>query len=95
MSRQVLQNEKATKTAFNILDKNKDDRLTLDDFDDLFTSQGGTFDHADLWDQLLAEADTNNDGAISYAEFQAAMQQTLTKNLKQSKRSTKKNTKRL
>ena len=73
VSRQVLHNEKAIKMAFNILDKNKDGRLTLDDFDDMFASYGGTFDNDDLWNQLLAEADTNNDGAISYEEFHVAM----------------------
>ena len=69
IDRQVLSNIQSIKRAFSILDVNKDGKISLDDVNDLFSSYGGTVDYAELWDQLLAEADTNHDGAISYEEF--------------------------
>ena len=43
-----------------------------------------------LWMNLLAEADKNNDGMVSYDEFQLAMKFMLDKDLKKKRRNTAK-----
>ena len=79
--RKVLRNETDLKVAFKILDTNKDGTISLDDFDDLFNSYGGAKMDNDIWENLLAEADQNDDGIISYNEFKAAMGNMLRKDL--------------
>ena len=79
--RKVLKNETDLKVAFKILDTNKDGTISLDDFDDLFNSYGGAKMDNDVWENLLAEADQNDDGIISYPEFKAAMGNMLRKDL--------------
>ena len=47
------------------MDKNADETLSLDDFDDLFNSYGGPKMDNKLWDTLLMETDKNGDGVVS------------------------------
>ena len=68
------------------MDTNKDGTITIDDFDDLFNSYRGDKMDKTLWEQLLAEADTNGDGVISFEEFEAAMGKTVKNNLNCQKR---------
>ena len=42
----------------------------------------------DIWDNLLAEADTNGDGVVSFDEFNEAMKSMLRKNLNKKRRHT-------
>ena len=44
----------------------------------------------EMWDSLLAEADKNEDGRVSFDEFQEAMANLLRKNLKKKRRHTTK-----
>jgi calcium-dependent protein kinase len=73
IDRKVLNNHDDIKTAFRLLDTNKDGTITIDDFDDLFNSYGGSKMDNDLWSTLLAEADKNGDGVIGFQEFSDAM----------------------
>mgnify|MGYP000926041403 CR=1 FL=1 len=41
IDRKVLQNSKDIKTAFKILDRNGDGEISIDDFDELYNSNGG------------------------------------------------------
>ena len=75
--------------AFRILDTNKDGTITLEDFDDLFNSYGGSKMDNDVWNNLLAEADKNRDGKVSFDEFQEAMANMLRKNVNKKRRHTK------
>ena len=43
----------------------------------------------DVWDQLLLEADKNEDGVVSFEEFSEAMGSMLTKNLQRKRSNTK------
>ena len=89
IDRKVLQNQADVKIAFRILDTNKDGTISLDDFDDLFNSYGGARMDNDVWDQLLLEADKNEDGVVSFEEFSEAMGSMLTKNLQRKRSNTK------
>ena len=73
IDRRVLENKKDLLVAFKILDANKDNKISIEDFDDLFSSYGGAKMDNDLWQSLLGEADVNGDGVVSFSEFQAAM----------------------
>jgi calcium-dependent protein kinase len=69
VDRKCLVNKEEVKQAFSILDTNKDGTLTIDDFNDVFNSYCGAKMDKHLWNDLLAEADTNGDGVISFEEF--------------------------
>jgi Ca2+-binding EF-hand superfamily protein len=84
----VLQNKQDVKIAFRILDTNKDGTISLEDFDDLFNSYGGAKMDSDVWNSLLAEADKNGDGVVSYEEFSTAMGNMIRKNLTKKRRRT-------
>jgi Ca2+-binding EF-hand superfamily protein len=71
------------------LDTNKDGTITLEDFDDLFNSYGGSKMDQDVWENLLAEADKNGDGKVSFDEFQEAMANMLRKSINKKRRHTK------
>jgi len=84
----VLQNKQDVKIAFRILDTNKDGKISLEDFDDLFNSMGGAAADNDIWNSLLSEADKNGDGVVSYEEFSTAMGNMLRKSLSKKRRRT-------
>ena len=89
IDRKVLSNKSDVKVAFRILDTNKDGTITLEDFDDLFNSYGGSKMDNDVWANLLAEADKNGDGKVSFDEFQDAMANMLRKSINKKRRHTK------
>ena len=65
-------------TAFKIIDVNGDGLLDREDFQTLFNAQGAKDGKKkvisdELWKDILAEADTNGNGVISYPEFKMAM----------------------
>ena len=82
IDRQVLEKEEDLKIAFRLLDTNKDGVISLDDFEDLFNSYGGAKMDAEIWNNLLYEADKNHDGVVSFSEFKDSMTNLLKKGLK-------------
>ena len=89
IDRKVLNNKQDVKVAFRILDTNKDGTITLEDFDDLFNSYGGSKMDQEVWENLLAEADKNGDNKVSFEEFQEAMANMLRKSINKKRRHTK------
>jgi Ca2+-binding EF-hand superfamily protein len=81
INRKALNNKDDVAVAFKILDANKDGKISIDDFDDLFCSYGGAKMDKDLWEQLLVEADMNGDGVVSEGEFTEAMCNIIRKSL--------------
>lgn len=82
INRKVLTNGSDLTSAFNILDSNKDGIITLEDFDNMFSSHGTYKMDTQIWNDLLKEADTNGDGVVSFDEFILAMGSLLNNNLK-------------
>lgn len=70
------------------MDTNKDGTISLEDFDDLFNSYGGAKMDTEIWNNLLAEADKNGDGVVSFDEFSTAMGNMLRKSLSKKRRRT-------
>lgn len=77
IDKKVLRNEADLRSAFDILDYNGDGDISLEDFKSLFGSDSGSAADLSIWQQLLAEADTNGDGTICFDEFRKAMSKTL------------------
>jgi Ca2+-binding EF-hand superfamily protein len=69
IDRKVLTNSQDVTIAFKILDVNKDGKISLEDFDNMFNSYGGTKTDIGVWTSLLEEADMNGDGVVSFEEF--------------------------
>lgn len=90
IDKSVLTNTQEVAKAFKILDTNGDGYISLEDFDDLFSAYGGTKIDTEMWDGLLMEADKNEDGRVSFDEFQEAMSNLLRKNIKKKRRNTTK-----
>jgi Ca2+-binding EF-hand superfamily protein len=86
INRKALNNKTDVKIAFQILDVNKDGKISIEDFDELFCSYGGAKMDTDIWEQLLAEADKNGDGAVSEDEFTEAMCNMIRASLKMKKK---------
>ena len=81
INRKALKNKEDVRVAFKILDVNKDGKISLEDFDELFCSYGGAKMDNDVWEQLLKEADYNGDGVVSEDEFTEAMCNMIRKSL--------------
>lgn len=73
IDKKVLESVDYLKKAFNVLDSNNDGVISIEDFEDLFNSYGGTKLDVALWEDLLVEADSDGDGMVSFEEFQLAM----------------------
>ena len=85
IDRKVLDSEQDVRNAFKLLDTNKDGTISLDDFEDLFQVGGAQVDKK-VWENLLEEADKNEDGIVDFEEFQYAMKNMLTKSIHLKKR---------
>ena len=82
INRKAITNQNDVKVAFQILDVNKDGKISLEDFDELFCSYGGAKMDSQIWHELLKEADMNGDGVVSENEFTEAMCNIIRKSLK-------------
>ena len=66
--------EKNLQTIFSIFDSNDDGFFSFDEFEDFFEIGLSDCSSADkLWAEMIKQADTDNDGKISFAEFCKAM----------------------
>ena len=81
INRKALNNANEVKIAFKILDTDKDGKISLHDFNELFCSYGGAKMDNDIWEELLKEADHNGDGVVSENEFTEAMCDIIRKSL--------------
>ena len=64
------------KEAFELIDKNKDGQITLDELKNFFLSLKENFSDADLQD-MINEADIEGNGTISFDAFIALMERKL------------------
>ena len=56
-----------------MLDSDGDGAISSAELQDVFASQATTHSDASFWKDVMAQVDTNNDGFISYEEFQQHM----------------------
>ena len=71
-----LLKERNIDAVFNLLDKNNDERITMDEIKAQF---GGDHKECDLklWEEILNEVDKDHCGAITREEFREAMKNVL------------------
>ena len=74
--RKVLTKEKL-KAAFDLFDQDKNGFITIDEIKALL-DVGKKFDER-AWKEVIASADKNKDGQISYDEFETMMKKFSTK----------------
>eukprot|EP00826_Nyctotherus_ovalis_P048980 TRINITY_DN5843_c0_g1_i14.p1 TRINITY_DN5843_c0_g1~~TRINITY_DN5843_c0_g1_i14.p1 ORF type:complete len:482 (-),score=166.20 TRINITY_DN5843_c0_g1_i14:125-1570(-) len=67
ISESVILTEKNIKEAFNVMDKDKNGTITLDEVKELYIPEKGLSD--EVFKAIVKEADTNNDGKISFDEY--------------------------
>ena len=72
MQKDLMLKRENLKSAFRLFDVNGDGTVTKDELKAVF---GGASRGEDVWDQIMNEVDKNNDGEISYEEFEDAMMQ--------------------
>lgn len=66
----ILATDKNLESAFKLLDRDNDGKLTINDFK---TSLGEAPVEDEKWQTLLKEADLDNDGTITLTEFKQAV----------------------
>jgi Ca2+-binding EF-hand superfamily protein len=59
------------KAAFNKFDKDNDKTISVDELKSMFSNNKESTD--DLMKAIIAEGDGNNDGMVSFSEFQTMM----------------------
>lgn len=84
VDRRALVHNAEIKRAFQLIDADKDGKLSREDFQSLFNAyeQSGAKNRKindQLWKEILLEADTNGDGEISFQEFKRAMRDMIRK----------------
>lgn len=68
---EVVFSTKNLKEAFNYMDKDGSGEITLKEIKDVLGQSQNISD--DVWEQIIAEADKNGDGVISFEEFMQMM----------------------
>mmetsp|Transcript_43344 Transcript_43344/g.41750 ORF Transcript_43344/g.41750 Transcript_43344/m.41750 type:complete len:95 (-) Transcript_43344:21-305(-) len=76
-SNELLTNEKL-QAAFNLFDIDGDGRITLEEIKSLLGTNLDMETNKDIWKELMAEGDDNDDGEISFEEFKTMMKKLLT-----------------
>lgn len=56
-----------------MLDQNNDGSVTQDELKQIFGSGHVSQRGEQIWDEIMSEVDKNNDGVISFEEFEEAM----------------------
>lgn len=68
--RNLLSDEKM-QTCFNLFDKDKSGKISVDELKVML--QGSNLVDDKVWDDLIKQADTNNDGEIEFEEFRSLL----------------------
>jgi len=70
LQKDLLLKRENLKSAFRMFDVDGDGTVTKDELKEVFgvASRG-----EEVWDEIMGEVDKNNDGLITYEEFEEAM----------------------
>ena len=75
----LIMDEENLRTAFDILDKDGNGQITLEELQECFQMSNldehvGQGEGANLWKKMMTEIDKNGDGIIDFEEFKTHMQ---------------------
>ena len=76
-NREMLLSKENLDIAFKMFDKDGNGQISMDELKAVFASGSASGKTEDVWQQIIASADTNNDGVIDFEEFEAAMMEVL------------------
>ena len=76
-NRELLLSQQNLQIAFKMFDQDGNGQLSMDELKSVFASGSASGKTEDVWQQIIASADTNKDGVIDYSEFEAAMMDVL------------------
>ena len=73
----LLLSQQNLRAAFNMMDVDGDGTLTKDELMQVFGDANVTERGEQIWDEIVASVDSNNDGIIDFEEFERAMKSVL------------------
>ena len=76
-NRELLLSQQNLQIAFKMFDQDGDGTLSMDELKSVFASGSASGKTEDVWQQIIASADTNKDGVIDFSEFESAMMDVL------------------
>lgn len=75
--KESLLSQKNLKSVFKMLDANNDNSVTKDELKQVFGGGHVSQRGEQVWDEIMSEVDKDNDGVISFEEFESAMNKVL------------------
>lgn len=76
-NRELLLSQQNLQIAFKMFDQDGNGTLSMDELKSVFASGSASGKTEDVWQQIIASADTNKDGVIDFSEFESAMMDVL------------------
>ena len=76
-NRELLLSQQNLQIAFKMFDQDGDGTLSMDELKSVFASGSASGKTEEVWQQIIASADTNKDGVIDFSEFESAMMDVL------------------
>ena len=76
-NREVLLSKGNLDTAFKIFDADGNGSISMDELKAVFAKGSASGKTEDVWNEIIASADKNNDGEIDFKEFEEAMMEVL------------------
>ena len=76
-NRELLLSKTNLDIAFKMFDQDGNGSISMDELKSVFASGSASGKTEDVWQQIIASADTNQDGVIDFSEFEAAMMDVL------------------
>ena len=72
-NKDVLLSSQHLRAAFSMIDKNGDGAISKQELKQVFGEGHASAQGEQVWDEIMAEVDKNQDGEIQFEEFEAAM----------------------
>ena len=76
-NRELLLSQQNLQIAFKMFDQDGNGTLSMDELKSVFASGSASGKTEEVWQQIIASADTNKDGVIDFSEFESAMMDVL------------------
>ncbi len=79
VNKSVLVSQENLKAAFNLIDADASGQISKEELKAFFGGEGADAQGEEIWDSIMAEVDDDDDGMMSYIEFEAVMKSVLDK----------------